>query len=122
MRTSDPAEMTPRELVTCRIDDDSGVHVVRAAVRRVTAGIGFEREVIEEIVLVVSQLPSNILKYGRRGSNSLSRIDAEQGPPGICIVARDETAPFDLMASLRDGYDATGKLDPALIYGRHGIA
>ena len=83
--------------------------------------LGFEREVVEELVVVVSELTSNILKYGRRGSIELSGIDREQGARGISIVAEDETPPFDLLGSLRDGYDANGKLDPALVYGRRGI-
>src|SRR5262249_2852763 len=66
------------------------------------------------------ELTSNIRKYGRRGAIELHPIDQE-GVRGISIIARDETPPFDLMASLRDGYDASGKLDPARVYGRKGI-
>ncbi|MDF2696946.1 MAG: hypothetical protein K0S65_5329 [Labilithrix sp.] len=90
-------------------------------VRAFATQLGFEREVVEELVVVVSELTSNILKYGRRGHIGFTGIDREEGTRGISIVAEDETPPFDLVGSLRDGYDAKGKLDPALVFGRRGI-
>jgi anti-sigma regulatory factor (Ser/Thr protein kinase) len=70
---------------------------------------------------VVSELASNIIKYGRRGHIELAALDRDDGLRGISIVAEDETPPFDLIGSLRDGYDAHGKLDPAQVFGRGGI-
>jgi serine/threonine-protein kinase RsbT len=93
----------------------------RSLLRSFATQLGFEREVVEELVIVVSELTSNILKYGRRGRIEISGIDREEGTRGISIVAEDETPPFDLACSLRDGYDAKGKLDPAMVYGRRGI-
>lgn len=90
-------------------------------VRKFGTQVGFEREVVEELVVVISELASNILKYGKRGSISVSELARDNGPRGIEIVARDESPPFDLIGSLRDGYDAQGKLDPARVFGRHGI-
>ena len=89
--------------VRCAVAHDSAIFAARSMMRPFASQLGFEREVVEELVLVVSELTSNILKYG------------------ISIVAEDETRPFDLAGSLRDGYDAHGKLDPALVYGRGGI-
>lgn len=109
------------ESVTCLVASDTSIFAARTMMRTFAAKIGFEREVIEELVLVVSELASNILKYGRRGHIELARIVREEGTRGISIVAQDETAPFDLIGSLRDGYDAKGKLDPALVFGRGGI-
>lgn len=93
----------------------------RSMVRAFAAQIGFEREVIEELVVVVSELTSNILKYGRRGHIELVAIESDEGARGISIIAADEAPPFDLTSSMRDGYDANGKLDPALVFGRGGI-
>jgi serine/threonine-protein kinase RsbT len=104
----------------CRVVDDTSIFAVRSAVREVATKIGFEREVVEELVVVVSELASNILKYGRRGHIELAPVERD-GLRGISIVAQDETPPFDLAGSLRDGYDAQGKLDPALVFGRRGI-
>ena len=107
--------------VRCTVAHDSAVFAARSIMRAYASQLGFEREVVEELVVVVSELTSNILKYGRRGSIELSGIDREEGTRGISIVAEDETPPFDLLGSLRDGYDSKGKLDPALVFGRGGI-
>jgi anti-sigma regulatory factor (Ser/Thr protein kinase) len=114
--------MTATPPAMCLVVNDTSVFAARAMVRPFAAQIGFDREVIEELVVVVSELASNIVKYGRRGRIELARIDREEGVRGLSIVAEDETPPFDLMGSLRDGYDAKGKLDPAAVYGRRGIA
>jgi anti-sigma regulatory factor (Ser/Thr protein kinase) len=90
--------------------------------RPFAAKIGFEPEVIEELIVVVSELTSNILKYGHHGFIELAEIDFDQeGVRGLQIIAQDETPPFDLHGALRDGYDSKGKIDPAHVYGRRGI-
>lgn len=110
------------ESVSCVVNSDSSLYAARLLVRGFAAKAGFEREVVEELVVIVSELVSNILKYGKRGRIELSRLDPAEGAAGIVIVAEDETPPFDLLGSMRDGYDAKGKLDPAHVYGRGGIA
>lgn len=105
---------------TCVVKNDSALYAARLLVRSFAAPLGFGSEVVEELVVIVSELVSNILKYGKRGRIELSRIDPEDGV-GIVIVAEDESPPFDLLGSMRDGYDAKGKLDPALVFGRGGI-
>jgi anti-sigma regulatory factor (Ser/Thr protein kinase) len=106
---------------SCTVSDPSAVYAARLLVRSFAREIGFDREVTEELVVVASELASNILKYGRRGRITLSAFDPAEGARGIVIVAEDETPPFDLASSLRDGYDAKGKLDPASVYKRGGI-
>ncbi|MBX3229279.1 MAG: ATP-binding protein [Labilithrix sp.] len=114
--------MTAPLPVACTVADFDAVLTARAHVRSFAGALGFDREVVEELVVVVSELASNIVKYGRRGRIELTAIDRpEEGMRGIAIAAEDETAPFDLAGSLRDGYDARGKLDPASVYGRGGI-
>lgn len=100
----------------CVVADETAVFAARSMMRAFAGKIGFAHEVIEELVVVVSELASNILKYGRRGYIELSEIER-----GIEIVAHDESPTFDLIGSLRDGYDSKGKLDPATVYGRRGI-
>lgn len=106
--------------VSQKVNDPSAVYAVRTLVRAFAPALGFDKEVTEELVVVVSELASNILKYGRRGTIEIAAIDPSEGI-GISIVAEDESPPFDLQASLRDGYDAGGKLDPARVFGRGGI-
>ena len=107
--------------VRCAVTDAAAVFAARSFVRTVASQIGFDREVVEELVIVVSELTSNIVKYGRRGHLEISAIVREDGARGISIIAEDETEPFNLTLALRDGYDAVGKLDPARVFGRGGI-
>lgn len=114
--------MTPKASpVSCAVTTDASIYAARSMLRPLAGAIGFEREVIEELVLVVSELASNILKYGEGGSIELAPIEREDGMKGISMTARDNTPPFDLALGQRDGYDAHGKLDPARVYGRGGI-
>lgn len=105
----------------CAVADESAVYAARALVRAFAREAGFEPEVVEELVVVVSELTSNIVKYGRRGSIELSSVVRDDGARGVAIVAEDETPPFDLDAGKRDGHDAAGPLDPARVFGRGGI-
>jgi anti-sigma regulatory factor (Ser/Thr protein kinase) len=106
----------------CIVKEDTAVYAVRSMVRPFAAKLGFEPEVVEELIIVVSELASNILKYGSRGFIEVSELHLEvDGVRGIQIVAEDETAPFDLDGALRDGYDSHGKIDPAQVFGRRGI-
>lgn len=107
--------------VSCHVRDPSAVYAVRTLVRSFAPAVGFDKEVTEELVVVVSELASNIVKYGRRGTIELSALDPAEGVTGISIVAEDETPPFDLTGSLRDGYDSSGQIDPARVFGRGGI-
>jgi anti-sigma regulatory factor (Ser/Thr protein kinase) len=104
----------------CVVTEDVARFAARAMVRAFALRLGFTREVVEELVLVTSELASNILKYGRRGAIEVAATTAPDRA-GIVIAAEDETPPFDLTNSIRDGYDVHGKLDPARVYGRSGI-
>lgn len=106
----------------CRVNEDISIFAARSMARTFASEQGFVPEVCEELVVVVSELASNILKYGRRGSIEVSMVETPERGRGLMIVAEDETAPFDLAAALIDGHDVHGKLDPARVYKRGGIA
>ncbi len=84
--------------------------------------LGFNRGDCQELAIVVSELTSNILKYGVRGSIVVDgMLDARYGA-GIVVVARDQGPPFhDLQLALRDGYDDRGPIDPATLLKRGGL-
>ncbi|HVJ90590.1 MAG TPA: ATP-binding protein [Labilithrix sp.] len=105
----------------CSVKSAEAVYAARSMLRAFATQVGFEREVVEELVIVVSELASNILKYGERGSIEFSVVERDTGMRGISIVAEDMTPPFDLIGSMRDGYDARGKLDAASVFSRGGI-
>lgn len=84
--------------------------------------IGFTRSECHELAIVVSELVSNIVKYGIRGKVTLEAVsDAARGL-GIAIVAEDVGPQFhDLTMAIRDGYDDRGPIDPAKLLRRGGL-
>ncbi|MCE5250026.1 ATP-binding protein [bacterium] len=85
-----------------------------AEARRITKtmalSIGFDEKVSEEIVIVISELAANLIKYARNGTLTLTPLD-ENGPPGIKIESRD-TGPgiVDVEQAIGDGYSTAGSL------------
>jgi anti-sigma regulatory factor (Ser/Thr protein kinase) len=94
---------------------------VQRGTKQFAAELGFGRRACEELAIVASELSSNVLKYGKRGSLELSAIEDARGR-GIVIVARDCGPPFrNLETALKDGHDENGPIDPAHILKRGGI-
>jgi serine/threonine-protein kinase RsbT len=92
----------------------------RRAIRDLATDSGFTRQDGQELAIVVSELISNILKYGVRGSIELKGLSGDK--PGIHIIARDEGPPFhDLTLALRDGFSDRGPIDPATLLNRGGL-
>jgi anti-sigma regulatory factor (Ser/Thr protein kinase) len=74
------------------------------------------------LAIVVSELTSNILKYGIRGSLRFERIESAEHGLGVRVVARDIGPPFrNLEMALRDGYDDHGPIDPGSLLRRGGL-
>jgi anti-sigma regulatory factor (Ser/Thr protein kinase) len=94
----------------------------RQGAREVGERLGFSRGDCQELAIVVSELTSNILKYGVRGSIEIDALDTAPFGVGIVVVARDQGPPFyDLQLALRDGYDDRGPIDPATLLKRGGL-
>lgn len=92
----------------------------RRAVRDLAQSTGFTSHDGQELAIVISELVSNILKYGVRGSIELALLASTK--PGIHIVARDEGPPFhDLELALKDGFNDRGPIDPASLLKRGGL-
>jgi anti-sigma regulatory factor (Ser/Thr protein kinase) len=98
------------------------VYSLRGAVAKLAAELGFQRRECAELLIVVSELCTNIVKYGVRGSLEVERhVDAVQGV-GIAIVAHDIGPAFhDLKMALQDGCDDRGPIDPVLLMKRGGL-
>jgi len=102
------------------IQHPADLYEPRRAVRSLAIDNGFTRHDGEELAIVVSELISNILKYGVRGSLQLQVLTDPK--PGIQIIARDEGPPFhDLQLALRDGFNDRGPIDPASLMKRGGL-
>lgn len=105
---------------TFAVSGRGDVTVVRQQAQRFARGLGFAPRRVAEIAIVVSELASNIVKYGVRGDITLS-----SGPDdgrSLVVVARDVGPPFhDLELALQDGFDDHGPIDPAILVRRGGL-
>jgi anti-sigma regulatory factor (Ser/Thr protein kinase) len=98
------------------------VYGLREAVGKLAAELGFQRRECAELLIVVSELCSNIVKYGVRGSFEFEpHVDPDLGV-GIAIVAHDVGPAFrNFKLALRDGYDDQGPIDPGALMKRGGL-
>ncbi|MBZ0232593.1 MAG: ATP-binding protein [Deltaproteobacteria bacterium] len=98
------------------VRDPLDVFVARWAVLRLAREIGFSTTAGHELAIVVSELSTNILKYGVRGEIELRRVEDHAAGVGITIVAHDEGPPLaSLEAAMRDGWGDRGPIDPAIL-------
>ena len=103
-----------------RIRDRIDIYGVRKSIKTLASELGFGRRACEELAIVVSELGSNIVKYGVHGSIRMAALGA--GEIGVVMVARDFGRPFhDLKMAVRDGYDDRGPIDPMHMLRRGGI-
>lgn len=105
-----------------QIRDRLDVIAPRQAVTVLAEELGFRRKDRSELAIVVSELGSNIVKYGIRGSIELGRTSDAANGLGISIVAHD-IGPvfFDLGMALQDGCDDRGPIDPHDLLRREGL-
>lgn len=98
------------------------VYGPRLAVDKLALKLGFPRNERQELAIVVSELSSNIVKYGIRGSIELETVDDPEHGVGIAIIARDEGPAFhDFWMATQDGCDDRGPIDPAQLLHRNGL-
>lgn len=109
-------------MTTHTIRQHLDVYAPRRTVELLGTELGFRRKDCQELAIVMSELCSNIIKYGIRGSVDVEPVsDAENGL-GIAIVARDVGPPFrDFGIALQDGCDDSGPIDPATLLKRQGL-
>lgn len=105
----------------CNVVDETAAYAARKRLRDFVERLGFSSVATSELLIVVTELTSNILKYGERGSIEWSLIDDAERGRGVLLLARDKTPVFDLAQCVLDGYDAKGKIDPLTSKGRRGI-
>jgi anti-sigma regulatory factor (Ser/Thr protein kinase) len=104
------------------IRDSIDVYAARRLVRELAREVGFDRAGCQELEIVVSELVSNIVKYGTSGSVEVDALSGDQPGAGVSIVAEDIGPPFrNLELALLDGYDDRGPIDPLLLLKRRGI-
>jgi anti-sigma regulatory factor (Ser/Thr protein kinase) len=102
-----------------RITESLDVFGARRKARELAAAIGFNPTACLEIAIVVSELATNIVKYGVRGEIVMRKV---VDPTGIELVAEDEGPPVACFATaVRDGYGDRGPIEPDKQLGRGGI-
>jgi anti-sigma regulatory factor (Ser/Thr protein kinase) len=107
--------------VRAQIAESLDVFAARWTAQRLAAGIGFAPPACAEIAIVVSELATNILKYGVRGAIVMARTDDDLGP-GLELIAEDEGPLLtDLATAIQDGCGEAGPIDPCRQLGRGGI-
>jgi anti-sigma regulatory factor (Ser/Thr protein kinase) len=107
--------------VRAQIRESLDVFAARRMAKKLAAAIGFKATVCTEIAIVVSELATNIVKYGIRGEIVLGKTEAPLAP-GIEVIALDEGPPLaDLSLAIRDGFGDRGPIDPDRWIGRGGI-
>jgi anti-sigma regulatory factor (Ser/Thr protein kinase) len=104
------------------INTDVDVLRARYAVRQHAERLRFESRHVVELLIVVSELSTNIVKYGVRGKITVDEVNDAQRGRGLRLVASDIGPPFhDIAMALQDGFGDRGPLDPDRPYPRRGI-
>ncbi|HEY6321398.1 MAG TPA: ATP-binding protein [Thermoanaerobaculia bacterium] len=104
------------------VDDWSDVAITRHQARRLAREHGVAPRRAGEVAIVVSELASNIVKYGVRGEIALHVAAAGGDAILLTVVARDVGPPIhDLATAMLDGHDDRGPIDPATMAQRGGL-
>lgn len=114
--------MAPLPAKSFSVRERLDVYAPRQAVVDLAGSIGFRRRERAELAIVVSELTSNIIKYGIRGSIEMAAVNDAANGPGIVIGAHDVGPAFhDLAMALQDGCDDRGPIDPKDLLKRDGL-
>jgi anti-sigma regulatory factor (Ser/Thr protein kinase)/serine/threonine protein phosphatase PrpC len=93
-------------VISCSADEG---HARRAA-RTIATGVGFDEKAIEEIVIVASELASNLTRHARGGNLLFTQI-AQQDRDGVQIESQDMGPGIgDVNQALADGFSTVGSL------------
>jgi len=103
------------------VEHPADVLIAQQVVRQGARAMGFPRAACAELMIVASELSSNILKYGKRGVLRVERVDDPARGAALRLVAEDEGPPFKSFETAQiDGFDDEGPLEPAELIARKG--
>lgn len=106
-----------------RIEHQADVIAAQQAARQEALGLGFSRSACAELMIVASELSSNMLKYAGRGRLCVERIHRGERGAAIRLVAEDDGPHFrSFETALRDGFDDKGPVDVTMLVTRRGTA
>ncbi|MFO0588004.1 MAG: ATP-binding protein [Polyangiaceae bacterium] len=99
------------------------VLLAQQLVRRWAESIGFSRTACAELMIVASELATNIVKYGKRGVLRAERVEDPELGVGLRITAEDEGPPFkSFETAQRDGFNDERPLELSELLARRGTA
>jgi serine/threonine-protein kinase RsbT len=108
--------------IRINVREDLDVFEARRTARRIAIALGFDVRTREELVIVVSELGSNILKYGVSGDILVEAVQDARFGGGIRVTARDIGPPIaDLPTAIADGNTDRGPIDPMALIRRKGF-
>ena len=109
-------------MISVSIRDSLDVYGARKALAELAQQLGFTGRDRAELAIVLSELCSNIVKYGVHGRVELEAVCDVPLGVGVAIVACDVGPPFrDLKLAMLDGYDDQGPIDPGVLMKRAGL-
>jgi anti-sigma regulatory factor (Ser/Thr protein kinase) len=92
------------------ISDVADLSAARLAARSMSTAIGFDEQAVEEIVLVVSELATNLVRHAKDGVLRLGRCE-EAGRTGIQIYSEDQGPGIpDVEQAIADNFSTAGSL------------
>lgn len=102
------APLTPTLRIPIRSQED--VEQARREVGALASALSFSRDIRHTLALVVSELGTNLVRYGEEGELAISPIHAPRGR-GVEIVSRDRGPGIaDLALALQDSFSTGGGL------------
>lgn len=94
---------------TLAISRHADMVVARRTAKQLAQQLGFDGNDQELIVLVVSELASNLIKYAGRGQIKLQAL-FENDQTGLLIESHDKGPGFNVDRALTDGFSSSGSL------------
>ncbi len=90
--------------------DAADLSAARLAARSMSSAIGFDEQAVEEIVLVVSELATNLVKHAKDGTLRLRQTE-EAGRTGIQIHSEDQGPGIpNVEQAIADDFSTAGSL------------
>lgn len=121
-RTEAPPANPLGERVVCRVTHPTDAVSVQYEARAFAERAGFSRRIATEVAIVVSELTSNVLKYGGGGTVALEHVEDPARGRGVRVVAYDEGPPFtDFDQALSDHSDENGPISASRYALRRGL-
>src|SRR5215204_2845493 len=104
------------DLLSCtvRVASQLDVEQVRRVTRVLAANAGFDRHQAEAIVLAISELATNLVRYAPGGELRVSIVSTQAGM-GLAIQSQDAGPGIaDVALALQDGFSTSGGLGSGL--------